>query len=120
MVNVASECGYTDTHYRQMVAIQNKLKDHPFVVLAFPCNQFGNQEPYSSTEVEAWAIKRYKINFPLFAKINVRGNNQNPLYAFIKGNKFVYAIVVQIYQNKTYNFIYNFELFYIIRFFPLS
>ena len=105
MVNVASECGYTDTHYRQMVDIQNKLKDQPFVVLAFPCNQFGNQEPYGNTEIEAWAVKRYKINFPIFSKINVRGNNRNPLYAFIKGNQFILLIAIYIYQIKVCSYV---------------
>ena len=72
-----------------MVAIQTELKDQPFVVLAFPCNQFGNQEPHGNTDIEAWAVKRYDINFPLFAKMNVRGRKSHSLYAFIKGYKFV-------------------------------
>ena len=72
VVNVASECGFTERHYSGLVKAQDILgKDGKFVVLAFPCNQFGAQEPAENKEILKWAKDNYKINFPLFAKVNV-------------------------------------------------
>ncbi len=85
MVNVASECGYTDEHYKQLVALQSELDDEGFTVLAFPCNQFGQQEPYDGVVIEEFATKRYKINFPLFGKMRVRGDDAHSIYKSIKG-----------------------------------
>jgi len=85
VVNVASECGYTDGHYRDMVKLQEDLGTEDFAVLAFPCNQFGNQEPHDDIEIEEFVRKNYGINFPLFSKIEVRGQQSHSIYAFLKG-----------------------------------
>ncbi|CAF1127338.1 unnamed protein product [Adineta ricciae] len=71
VVNVASECSYTDSHYEALVGIQEKLNKanrNVFQVLAFPSNQFGNQEPNSDRHIQAWAKDMFDINFPIFAK----------------------------------------------------
>lgn len=64
-----------------------EYKDKGFVVLAFPSNQFGAQEPGSNAEIKAFACSRYKATFPLFAKVDVNGANTAPVYQFLKGQK---------------------------------
>nr|XP_039271426.1 glutathione peroxidase 7-like isoform X1 [Styela clava] len=87
VVNVASECGYTDEHYRHLTEIYNELtieKNEPFTVLAFPCNQFGNQEPDNNEEILKFAQTNYAATFPIFGKTNVAGRNPDPIYGYIK------------------------------------
>ncbi|GFO13352.1 glutathione peroxidase [Plakobranchus ocellatus] len=84
IVNVASECGYTDNHYRGMVLLQQTFgHTDKFNVLAFPCNQFGEQEPGSNKEIYQFAHDEMEINFPLFAKINVRDKNVHPAWLYL-------------------------------------
>eukprot|EP00850_Spirogloea_muscicola_P021262 SM000242S08498 [mRNA] locus=s242:104529:107101:- [translate_table: standard] len=73
-------------NYKELVSLYNKYKDQGFVVLAFPCNQFGNQEPGSPADIKAFVAK-YKVDFPLFAKIDVNGKNEAPLYTFLKARQ---------------------------------
>ncbi|XP_076440570.1 glutathione peroxidase 7-like [Babylonia areolata] len=74
VVNVASACGYTDNHYKSLVRLQELLADTDrFNVLAFPCNQFGRQEPGSNLDIYDFATEKYGANFPLFAKVDVKG-----------------------------------------------
>ncbi|KAK7100258.1 glutathione peroxidase 7-like [Littorina saxatilis] len=76
VVNVASHCGYTDNHYKSLVRLQELLEDtKKFNVLAFPCNQFGKQEPGSNAEIFNFANEKYDVIFPMFAKVNVKGPN---------------------------------------------
>ncbi|XP_067679211.1 glutathione peroxidase 7-like [Haliotis asinina] len=76
VVNVASECGYTDQHYKGLVRLHNELvHTDRFTILAFPCNQFGSQEPGSSTDIDQFVKRKYKVNFPMFAKVNVTGDS---------------------------------------------
>ncbi|XP_069126597.1 glutathione peroxidase 7-like [Argopecten irradians] len=75
IVNVASECGFTDDHYKGLVKLQESFPRDEFTVLAFPCNQFGAQEPASNHEIEKFARTVYRVDFPMFAKINVLNNN---------------------------------------------
>ncbi|KAK3089135.1 hypothetical protein FSP39_001117, partial [Pinctada imbricata] len=82
VVNVASECGYTDGHYRSLVNLQNQLEPD-FTVLAFPCNQFGNQEPGTNKEIKDFAEKTYGVNFPMFSKINVINDNVPDFWTFL-------------------------------------
>ncbi|XP_077981962.1 glutathione peroxidase 7-like [Glandiceps talaboti] len=84
VVNVASECGYTDGHYQALVHIQDDpaLSDL-FTVLAFPCNQFGNQEPKPNNWIYEFAKKNYRVNFPMFSKIDVIGDSAHPVYGFL-------------------------------------
>ncbi|GFS13559.1 glutathione peroxidase [Elysia marginata] len=84
VVNVASECGYTDNHYSGMVLLQQTFAHTGrFNVLAFPCNQFGAQEPGSSKEIFNFAHDEKKINFPLFAKVNVRDKDVHPAWSYL-------------------------------------
>lgn len=86
VVNVASACGYTP-QYAGLEALYRKHKDSGFVVLGFPCNQFGAQEPGSDTDIAAFCEKNYGVTFPLFAKVDVNGDNQHPLFAWLKSQK---------------------------------
>ena len=82
VVNVASECGLTP-HYRGLQVLYESYRDRGLVVLGFPCNQFGAQEPGSEAEIKAFCETRYGVTFPLFAKIEVNGPGRHPLYAFL-------------------------------------
>jgi len=86
VVNVASNCGYTASNYKGMQALQEEFADRGFSVLAFPCNQFGAQEPGSNQEVLAFA-RAQGASFSLFAKVEVNGDNAAPLYAWLKAQK---------------------------------
>ena len=78
IVNTASYCGYTQ-QYADLRTLQAKYKDKGFTVLAFPCNDFGGQEPGSPKEIKRFCNSRFEINFPLFAKVRARGD-KSPLY----------------------------------------
>ncbi|XP_020727111.2 glutathione peroxidase 7 [Odocoileus virginianus] len=83
VVNVASECGFTDQHYRALQQLQRDLGPHHFNVLAFPCNQFGQQEPDSNKEIENFARRTYSVSFPMFSKIAVTGTGAHPAFKFL-------------------------------------
>lgn len=83
IVNVASECGYTDTNYKELVLLQDDHESNNFAVLAFPCNQFGQQEPGSDVDIEKFAREKYNINFPLFSKVLVYGEDSSHLYEYL-------------------------------------
>ncbi|GAB1607071.1 glutathione peroxidase 7-like, partial [Argonauta hians] len=83
VVNLASECGYTHRNYEALVQLQSTLRKSPFTVLGFPCNQFGKQEPGDDWEIESFAEKLYKVNFPLFAKTEVVGSNAAPCWKYL-------------------------------------
>jgi glutathione peroxidase len=82
MVNVASECGLTG-QYKDLQAIYEKYKDRGLVVLGFPCNQFGKQEPGTEAQIAAFCTDQYKVTFPMFSKIEVNGSGAAPLYAHL-------------------------------------
>eukprot|EP01116_Phalansterium_solitarium_P021413 TRINITY_DN6644_c0_g1_i1.p1 TRINITY_DN6644_c0_g1~~TRINITY_DN6644_c0_g1_i1.p1 ORF type:complete len:201 (-),score=56.83 TRINITY_DN6644_c0_g1_i1:371-973(-) len=86
VINVASQCGYTDGNYKQLERVYQKYKDQGFVVLAFPCNQFGAQEPGSNEEIEKFACERYSATYPIFDKIEVNGPKENEIYHFLKAS----------------------------------
>ena len=86
IVNVASQCGFTP-QYEGLQALYDKFKDRGFVVLGFPCNQFGHQEPNVEAEIEQFCIRNYGVTFPMFAKIDVNGGNAHPLYRYLKSEK---------------------------------
>ena len=86
IVNVASECGFTP-QYEGLQALYDKLEDRGFVVLGFPCNQFGQQEPGGEAEIEQFCTRNYSVTFPMFAKIEVNGVNAHPLYKYLKSEK---------------------------------
>ncbi|KAI3691785.1 hypothetical protein L6452_31587 [Arctium lappa] len=84
IVNVASKCGLTNDNYAELNQIYLKYKDQGFEILAFPCNQFGAQEPGSNEEIVDFVCTKFKSEFPIFDKIDVNGENAAPLYEFLK------------------------------------
>jgi glutathione peroxidase len=85
IVNVASLCEHTH-QYVQLSQLMDSLKDKPFTILAFPCNQFANQEPGSIAEIVDFCISKFNINFPLFDKVEVNGESADPLFKFLTEN----------------------------------
>jgi glutathione peroxidase len=83
IVNVASKCGFTP-QYKGLEELQRKFGDRGFAVLGFPCNQFGAQEPASESEIASFCSTSYDVTFPMFAKIDVNGENAHPLYKVLK------------------------------------
>jgi len=83
VVNVASKCGFTP-QYTGLEALYEKFKDKGVVVLGFPCDQFGHQEPGDEAEIKNFCSLTYDVKFPLFAKIEVNGANTHPLYKYLK------------------------------------
>ncbi|HJW44196.1 MAG TPA: glutathione peroxidase [Geothrix sp.] len=81
-VNVASECGYTP-QYAGLQKLYATMKDRGLMVLGFPCNQFGGQEPGSAAQIEAFCQKNYGVTFPLFEKLEVKGAGKAPVYQFL-------------------------------------
>ena len=86
IVNVASRCGYTP-QYAGLEKLYRKYKDRGLVVLGFPCDQFGRQEPGTEAEIRQFCTEKYDVTFPLFAKIEVNGAGAHPLYRFLKSQK---------------------------------
>jgi glutathione peroxidase len=82
VVNVASLCGYTP-QYKDLEEVYRKYKDEGFVILGFPANNFGQQEPGSDEEIKTFCDTKYNVTFDLFSKISVKGDDQHPLYQFI-------------------------------------
>src|SRR6056300_161158 len=85
VVNVASQCGFT-AQYRGLEQLHQKYKDRGLVVMGFPCNQFGGQEPGSAEEISAFCTARFDVTFPLFQKCEVNGNGAHPLFGFLKSS----------------------------------
>ena len=86
IVNTASACGFTP-QYRGLEALYQTLHPRGFSVLGFPCNQFGNQEPGDAKQIEQFCSTNYAVTFPMFAKIDVNGDNAHPLYRYLKSEK---------------------------------
>ncbi len=82
IVNVASKCGFTK-QYKGLQELYDKYKDQGFVVLGFPSNQFGGQEPGSDKEIQEFCQLNFGVNFPLFKKGDVRGKSKQPLFEFL-------------------------------------
>ncbi|XP_051130031.1 probable phospholipid hydroperoxide glutathione peroxidase [Andrographis paniculata] len=87
IVNVASQCGLTNSNYSQLTDLYQKYKDQGLEILAFPCNQFGSQEPGTNEEIQQFACTRFKAEYPVFGKIDVNGSNADPLYKYLKSAK---------------------------------
>ncbi len=83
IVNTASECGFTN-QYEGLENLQKKYKDQGFVVLGFPCNQFGGQEPGSEDDIKSFCETRFQTTFPLYSKVEVNGDNAHPIFKFLK------------------------------------
>jgi len=83
VVNTASKCGLTP-QYEGLEKLYKEYKDKGLVILGFPCNQFGNQEPGSEKEISEGCLINYGVSFPMFAKIEVNGSNAHPIYKYLK------------------------------------
>jgi glutathione peroxidase len=83
IVNTASACGFTP-QYKGLEQVYRQFQDKGVVVLGFPCNQFGAQEPGSADEIGAFCEKNYGVDFPMFAKIDVNGADAHPLFRYLK------------------------------------
>lgn len=85
VVNTASKCGFTP-QYDGLEKIYQKYKDKGLVILAFPCNQFGFQEPNNEEQIQEFCKVNFGVTFPIFAKIDVNGSGTHPLFVFLKEN----------------------------------
>ena len=83
IVNVASACGFTP-QYTGLQALYEKYKNQGFEILAFPCNQFGGQESGTNEEIKTFCDSKYNVSFPLFDKVEVKGDNASPLFKFLE------------------------------------
>ncbi|MFS4415879.1 glutathione peroxidase [Maribacter sp. 2307ULW6-5] len=83
VVNTASQCGLTP-QYEGLEALYAKYKEDGLVVLGFPCNQFGGQEPGSAAEISSFCEANYGVSFPMFAKVDVNGSGAHPIFKFLK------------------------------------
>jgi glutathione peroxidase len=86
IVNTASACGFTP-QYRGLQELHQALAPRGFAVLGFPCNQFGGQEPGDGGQIEQFCSSNYAISFPMFAKVDVNGGREHPLFAYLKKEK---------------------------------
>lgn len=86
IVNVASKWGFTKKNYYQLQDLHSRYAEKGLRILAFPCNQFGGQEPGSEEEIKEF-VKAYDVEFDMFSKIDVNGSNAHPLYVFLKNAK---------------------------------
>ncbi len=80
IVNVASQCGYTP-QYAGLETLYKKYKDQGLVIMGFPCNDFGGQEPGTADEIKSFCSTNYSVSFPIFAKVAIKGASPHPLYA---------------------------------------
>jgi len=85
VVNTASKCGFTP-QYEELQKLYEEYKDQGFEILAFPCNQFANQEPGDNEEIRSFCKLNYNVTFQLFDKIDVNGKNTHPIYKYLKEN----------------------------------
>ncbi len=86
IVNTASKCGFTP-QYEGLEKLHRKYKDRGLHIMAFPCNQFGHQEPGDAEEIKNFCTLNYDVTFPLMAKIDVNGSDADPLWDYLKSEK---------------------------------
>src|SRR6202045_3220547 len=82
VVNVASRCGYTP-QYSALESLYEKYKDQGFVIVGFPANNFGAQEPGTNEEIKTFCSRKYNVTFPMYSKVSVMGDDQTPLYQYL-------------------------------------
>ena len=85
VVNTASKCGFTP-QFAGLEALYEKYKDKGLVILGFPCNQFGNQDPGTDEEIQSFCQLNYGVTFPMFSKIDVNGDNAHPIFSYLKNS----------------------------------
>ena len=86
VVNTASECGFTP-QFAGLEELHRTYRDRGFSVLGFPCNQFGGQEPGTEAEISGFCEKNHGVTFPMFAKVDVNGDDAHPLFRWLKSEK---------------------------------
>ena len=86
IVNTASKCGFTP-QFEGLEALYQQYKDQGLVVVGFPCNQFGSQDPGSNDEIGAFCQKNYGVSFPMMAKVDVNGEHAHPIFTWLKDQK---------------------------------
>jgi glutathione peroxidase len=86
IVNTASKCGFTP-QFEGLEALYQQYKEQGLVIIGFPCNQFGNQDPGSNDEIGAFCQKNYGVSFPMMAKVDVNGDEAHPLFKWLKSQK---------------------------------
>lgn len=86
IVNTASKCGFTP-QYKGLEELQNKYSEEKFSIIAFPCNQFGGQEPGSNEDIQEFCSLNFQTSFPIMSKIDVNGADADPVYDFLKSEK---------------------------------
>lgn len=86
VVNTASQCGFTP-QYAGLEELWQRYRDQGFAVLGFPCNQFGGQEPGTEDEIASFCETSFGVTFPMFAKVDVNGDDAHPLFAWLRGEK---------------------------------
>ena len=86
IVNTASKCGFTP-QYEGLEQLYQQYQDQGLVIIGFPCNQFGHQEPGTADEIGAFCQKNYGVSFPMMAKIDVNGNDAHPVYNWLKSQQ---------------------------------
>ena len=99
VVNTASKCGFTP-QFAGLEELYKKYKDQGLVILGFPCNQFGNQDPGTDEEIQSFCQVNYGVTFPMFSKVDVNGQNAHPIYKYLK-NSISGAITDDIKWNFT-------------------
>lgn len=86
IVNVASKCGFTP-QYNELEELYKKYKDRKFIIIGFPCNQFGHQEPGTDEEIGQFCQLNYGVTFPVLKKVEVNGSEADPVYEYLKSQK---------------------------------
>lgn len=86
IVNTASKCGFT-AQFEGLEALYQQYKDQGLMVIGFPCNQFGNQDPASNDEIGEFCQKNYGVSFPMMAKVDVNGSDAHPVFGWLKNQK---------------------------------
>ncbi|XP_073287922.1 probable phospholipid hydroperoxide glutathione peroxidase [Primulina huaijiensis] len=87
IVNVASNCGLARSNYAELATLYDRYKDQGLEILAFPCNQFGSQEPGTDEQIQELACTHFRAQYPIFRKIDVNGANAAPIYKYMKSMK---------------------------------
>lgn len=86
IVNTASKCGFTP-QFEGLEKLYKQYKDRGFVILGFPCNQFGNQDPKEEGEIKSFCEMNYGVTFPMFSKVDVNGDTAHPIFKWLKSEK---------------------------------
>ena len=104
VVNVASSCGFTKNHYKELMELYNKYSSSGLEILGFPCNQFMGQESGCDMDIKDVVTKRYGVTFPIFSKILVNGTDCHELYKYLRTNSSLYDKATDTAKEIPWNF----------------